>query len=847
MDRFTRGDLPMKRMNSVLVALLLAAIVAVVPAANAQRVHYIGAGSSAMFQGFEVAAVNDLASAPGTGIIKVAPCTNVGVTCTVHHWSLKSSQAPANSFQVQDTRNGAILNEPGNAWVVWVNCSGAGCPAYTGPNGATDVWAYVSVDSVVGTREFLGRSVGGGGGIPGLVIINPAVNTTAGTNIASATANFTPPWNVADDAGVQADVLNQLSNQPLTAAMTDIRPEDALQATNRILGICPAGGCGNAGTPPSANACPPTDTGVPSIAPGAPCNGYPYFYSFTLDYQSAGDARIGNPIQSSFTATSANPVAFALPGFPDPFTGQVVPATIKVIPLGQAPILVLANRSNAAGLGQLQPNTFTIPACNGLGNNTDGAPCVDDAANGGPAINGGSGLGYTGDGSYYVRNVWDQHPFPAIANTFPDLIPHPTLPGDGYCSGAGAGSAFCHITRRPLGNLYAGNLCQGRNTAFSWPRDSALQGARTLIPNGTDFPVLVLLREPLSGTYNTFEYSEIRRFGTPHGNFEQNAAGTTWGKPPYISQESNVAGNAGAPYNPLNNACQPGFGDTDAEGSRRRVIGTGEMVSQVKANPNSIGYAFFSFSNVSSIATSPLYGYLTVDGVDPLFGAYNNAVGNAGQPAVAATPNTWGELPKCTTGGAPNCLANAIWTAEQSYPHLRDGTYPAWSELRLMCDSAQANCLIGADPLGAEALVQNLQADIHFNNLGGVPDLLPMSDAAAGALSFNFPYGDVGFIRDHAADLAAGSTLRTGAVLPNAYDSFILADDTAEFGNFAFPQYINTADPQTTHQSIPQTTFAGYCGAGTNSPPTQECGGDVGGSVIAAPGNVVTNSQGQQQ
>ena len=41
-------------------AAVLAVSIAAVPAANAQVVHYIGAGSSAMFQGFEVAAVNDL-------------------------------------------------------------------------------------------------------------------------------------------------------------------------------------------------------------------------------------------------------------------------------------------------------------------------------------------------------------------------------------------------------------------------------------------------------------------------------------------------------------------------------------------------------------------------------------------------------------------------------------------------------------------------------------------------------------------------------------------------------------------------------------------------------------------
>ena len=51
----------MKTFSSLCVALVVATTLAVVPAANAQTVHFAGAGSSAMFQGFGVAAYNDLA------------------------------------------------------------------------------------------------------------------------------------------------------------------------------------------------------------------------------------------------------------------------------------------------------------------------------------------------------------------------------------------------------------------------------------------------------------------------------------------------------------------------------------------------------------------------------------------------------------------------------------------------------------------------------------------------------------------------------------------------------------------------------------------------------------------
>src|SRR5262249_47310380 len=82
-----------------------------------------------------------------------------------------------------------------------------------------------------------------------------------------------------------------------------------------------------------------------------------------------------------------------------------------------------------------------------------------------------------------------------------------------------------------------------------------------------------------------------------------------------------------------------------------------------------------------------------------------------------------------------------------SYPHLRDGSYPAWSELRLICDSADASC--STDPFGAQKLVSNLQADIHFSHFGGVPDLLPFSNSNVAPLTFNPPYGDVSFVRQH--------------------------------------------------------------------------------------------------
>jgi hypothetical protein len=265
-------------------------------------------------------------------------------------------------------------------------------------------------------------------------------------------------------------------------------------------------------------------------------------------------------------------------------------------------------------------------------------------------------------------------------------------------------------------------------------------------------------------------------------------------------------------------------------GDRTRGIGTGEVVNGVGAaggvlnTQDSITYAFFSFSNVSKLGTlnvggvltkQPGYGYLMIDGIDPLFDAYDNSGSptNPGQPAVAGSPLTWGEIPGCATDPAnilPDCTTTGIWGTKPSYPHLRNGSYPAWSELRMMCDTANTNCTTASDPAGAEALVQNLQHDIHAAVVGGVPDFLPFSDAPSGALSFNPPYGDASFVREHYTFRLS----QTGSLLPT---------------------------PTSTHESNPQVVFqsegcSGGAAPGTpvTSPPTAECGGDAGGLIVPA-------------
>lgn len=123
-----------------------------------------------------------------------------------------------------------------------------------------------------------------------------------------------------------------------------------------------------------------------------------------------------------------------------------------------------------------------------------------------------------------------------------------------------------------------------------------------------------------------------------------------------------------------------------------RGIGTGEIVkSGILKITDSIGYIFFSYGNVSPIAGATGVGkYLTLNGVDPIQSTYSG-----------------GTLPTCT---APCPKASGT-----SFPHLRDGTYRAWSVLRVVTDAS------GTNNTNVQALVTNAQNDVN----GTVPDFVP--------------------------------------------------------------------------------------------------------------------------
>jgi hypothetical protein len=200
-------------------------------------------------------------------------------------------------------------------------------------------------------------------------------------------------------------------------------------------------------------------------------------------------------------------------------------------------------------------------------------------------------------------------------------------------------------------------------------------------------PIQVYLREPLSGTMNTTEYTVFRY---------KDFSGT--------SQETGVAAQ-----NPLAKPCTVG-------GKRFRAIGTGEEVKSVlnsTANngTDGIGYTFFSYGNVSSIADSANYGYLTLNGIDGIFHKYGTTI-DPGQPAIAGALPSSSTLPTACAGNFP-CAENKIWSGNLSFPNLRNGSYRAWSVLRIVSSGSvlpSTNLLV----LGAQTYAVN-----------SVPDFVP--------------------------------------------------------------------------------------------------------------------------
>jgi hypothetical protein len=229
------------------------------------------------------------------------------------------------------------------------------------------------------------------------------------------------------------------------------------------------------------------------------------------------------------------------------------------------------------------------------------------------------------------NDPFTSHPVPA-ATVLP-IGAQPIVVAVAPTGGTGIGAAT-DIPGFTLALFYEGVLA----------RSTDLLGVTTA--NG----VTTLVREPLSGTYNTMEFSNPNS-SQFHTSQDDNFCNGT----KEFSQTMNIASGVG-----------------NVTGARRaRVIGTGEMVSTLQAaTTDTLGYFFWSAGNAKGLTNVK---YLTVNGVDPLLDAYGSSGGTAYTPGVL--PQAGG------TGGTPPLTA-------VSFKNLNAGDYSIWSAVRLVTGSS---------------------------------------------------------------------------------------------------------------------------------------------------------------
>jgi hypothetical protein len=192
---------------------------------------------------------------------------------------------------------------------------------------------------------------------------------------------------------------------------------------------------------------------------------------------------------------------------------------------------------------------------------------------------------------------------------------------------------------------------------------------------------------------------------------------------------------------------------------RNRVIGTGQMISELLATPNSLGYAFWGVSNWKNATDATKY--LTVDGVDPLFSTYTD-----------------GLLPT-----APDELSKI------NFAHINDGTYPIWSLLRFVCTTS---CT------GAHALSTAAQT---FVSLGDKP--LPEPDF--------LPYTSLKVERSHFTPPGIGFT----GVLQNGVCLTTTTEVGGDVGGVVIPCYADASyevdydDTYVPYKALPYNEFTG--------------------------------------
>lgn len=305
-----------------------------------------------------------------------------------------------------------------------------------------------------------------------------------------------------------------------------------------------------------------------------------------------------------------------------------------------------------------------------------------------------------------------------------------------YQVGAGPVMVFVNTSNTASGHLGDSTLTNIDSPVLAGFVDGTYSRTRDMfLTTGLgNFPVKSFIREPLSGTMNTFEFNIPNNFRL------------------LTSQEKNVVNVTPASGSSDNPLAQAG---TVSGSGRFRVIGTGEMVSTVikSTNPDSLGYAFWGYGNFANVTSGSIARYLTVDGVDPL---YANSASN---------PNGAGVFPQKTSGVYPVL----------SFPNIANGSYPAWTIFRLV-----------ATPAADSSVVSNF-ASIAQSDAATFSDFIPAPSLQV--FHSHFYTANVGPSNGHVFDAADGVYYQEtggdvgGAVYPIQADYDYITDTHTELIN----------------------------------------------------------------